>query len=163
MNDVTARVIGELSARKLTIAVAESLTGGILTGELIRPAGASVVVLGGIVAYNSELKRTLLNVDADLLVEFGAVHEEVACQMARGVRQRLSVAGRPADIGVATTGVAGPGPKDGILAGTVILGLSMGDASQSRTLTLHGGRDEVRLATSRASISWLAEVLGIEG
>jgi nicotinamide-nucleotide amidase len=159
MSSLTSAVISELTDRKLTIAVAESLTGGLLVAELIRPAGASAVVLGGVVAYNTELKHTLLGVDAALLAEHGAVHPEVARQLAAGVRSRLAVGGRAADIGIATTGVAGPDPQDGVPPGTVYLGLSEGDVTLARELRATGTRLEIREQTVAAAIAWLAESL----
>lgn len=159
MSSAGDALISELTARKLTIAVAESLTGGLLIAELIRPAGASAVVLGGVVAYNTELKHTLLGVDAALLAEHGAVHPQVAEQLAGGVRRRLAVAGRSADIGIATTGVAGPDPQDGVKPGTVFLGLSIGNDAFSRELRLGGTRDEIRDASVMAALAWLEEAL----
>ncbi len=133
------------SSASLTIAVAESLTGGLLVAELIRTPGASATVLGGIVAYDTELKHTLLGVDAGLLAEHGAVHPEVARQMAVGVRasaRRRGAGG--ATSGFATTGVAGPDPQDGIEAGTVFLGFAVGDRVEAIPLTLTGGRAAIR-------------------
>lgn len=85
-------VVDVLLQRGLTIAVAESLTGGLLVAELIATPGASGSVLGGVVAYSTELKHTLLGVDARLLAEHGPVHPEVAVAMAQGARTRLAVA-----------------------------------------------------------------------
>ncbi len=154
-----ADLVAVLTARGLTIAVAESLTGGLLTAELIRPAGASVVVLGGIVAYNTELKHTLLGVDADLLAEHGPVHPDVAKQLARNVRDRLAVAGRAADLGVATTGVAGPDPQVGRPPGTVYVGLSLGEQTRVREFTFTGSRGEIRARTVAEALDWLGESL----
>jgi nicotinamide-nucleotide amidase len=154
-----AGVVATLRERGLTIAVAESLTGGLLVAELIRPAGASAVVLGGIVAYSTELKHTLLGVDAGLLAEHGPVHPDVARELARNVCDRLAVAGRPADLGIATTGVAGPDPQAGQEPGTVFLGLSMGGQTRVRALELTGSRDEIRAATVREAMDWIAEAL----
>lgn len=153
------RIVAELRDRGLTIAVAESLTGGLLIAELIRPAGASDVVLGGIVAYSTELKHSLLGVDDALLAEHGPVHPEVARQLARNVRDRLAVAGRAADLGIATTGVAGPDPQGGQEPGTVYLGLSFGEETRVRSLELAGSRGEIRGASVEAALSFLAEAL----
>lgn len=158
--DRTAALIRHLTARGLTVAVAESLTGGLLAAELIRPAGASAVVTGGVVAYHTAIKRTLLGVDASLLEQHGAVHPLVAEQMAAGARTVLSVDGRPADIGVATTGVAGPDPQDGRAPGTVYLGLSMSGGSRSIGLTLSGDRDRIRRDTVAAAIDFLTAITG---
>lgn len=155
--DVTAALIARLTAEGRTLAVAESLTGGALTAELTRPAGASAVVLGGIVAYATELKHDLVGVDAGLLAEHGPVHPEVARQLARGVRSRLAVAGRPADIGVATTGVAGPDGQGGRSPGTVFVGISHGDDSEAIELSLTGDRARVRAGSVDAAVLALAE------
>jgi nicotinamide-nucleotide amidase len=143
----TAALVEALTRAGLTIAVAESLTGGLLTAELIRIPGASLCVAGGVVAYQTELKHTLLGVDRALLAEYGPVHPEVAVQMARGVRDRLAMAGRPADLGVATTGVAGPDAQGGQAPGTVYLGLSRGASAWAIPLRLSGDRAAIRAQT----------------
>ncbi|MBG6057455.1 nicotinamide-nucleotide amidase [Cryobacterium sp. MP_M5] len=150
--DLTADLIGALTAAGLTIAVAESLTGGLLTAELIRIPGASLCVNGGVVAYQTELKHTLLGVDPELLAEHGPVHPEVAIQMARGVRTRLSTAGRDADLGIATTGVAGPDPQGGHPVGTVFLGLSRGGEGWAIPLRLAGDRAAIRAQTVAGAV-----------
>ncbi len=148
----TAALVAALTRAGLTIAVAESLTGGLLAAELIRIPGASLCVAGGVVAYQTELKHTLLGVDRALLAEHGPVHPDVAEQMARGVRDRLAVNGRPADIGVATTGVAGPDPQGETAPGTVYLGLSRGTESWAIPLRLSGDRAEIRARTVAEAI-----------
>jgi len=157
--DPAAAVIAELTRRSLRIAVAESLTGGLVVAELTRIPGASVVVNGGVVAYDTGVKQTVLGVSAELLAREGAVHPEVARQMADGVRRVLAVDGRPADLGIATTGVAGPDPQDGKPVGTVYLGVAMGDDVESIALDLPGDRSEIRAATVRAAIGALLDRL----
>jgi PncC family amidohydrolase len=88
----------------LTVATAESCTGGLLASRITDVSGSSDYFLGGVVSYAYSAKETLLGIDHDLLVREGAVNETVACAMARGVRQRLG-----ADVGIGITGVAGPG------------------------------------------------------
>jgi nicotinamide-nucleotide amidase len=141
-----ADVVHLLTERGLTIAVAESLTGGLLVAELIRTPGASAVVVGGVVAYDTAIKHSVLGVDAALLASNGAVDPEVARQMASGVRDVLAVDGRSADIGVSTTGVAGPDPQDGKPVGMVFVGIAFGDDVHAVELSLSGSRDEVRAA-----------------
>ena len=145
--DPTAELIAELTRRGLRIAVAESLTGGLVVAELTRIPGASLVVSGGIVAYDTELKRTLLGVAAELLEREGAVHPEVARQMAAGVRRALAVDGRAADVGVSTTGVAGPDPQDGKPPGTVFVGVAFAGEVEAIALELSGDRTAIRTAT----------------
>ncbi|NED79136.1 nicotinamide-nucleotide amidohydrolase family protein, partial [Streptomyces sp. SID11233] len=89
-----------------TLAVAESLTGGLVAAELTAAPGASAAFRGSVTAYETELKHRLLGVDPALLAREGAVHPEVAAQMASGARDVLG-----ADWGAATTGVAGPEPQ----------------------------------------------------
>ncbi|MHA6668656.1 CinA family protein [Homoserinimonas sp. A447] len=133
-----------LLERRMTIAVAESLTGGLLVAELINTPGASAAVLGGVVAYNTELKKTLLGVDTAVLNVHGAVHPDVAMQMATHVREVLAVGGVAADVGVSTTGVAGPDPQDGHPAGTVFIGVSITGDVRVLPLTLKGDRESIR-------------------
>lgn len=159
--DLTAVVVGALIERGLTVAAAESLTGGLLTAELTRVPGASATVLGGAVVYATELKHTLVGVDAALLAAEGPVHPEVARQLAAGVRERLAVGGRAADLGVATTGVAGPDPQGGRAVGTVYVGISSSAGTRSVALELSGDRDAIRRATVEEAVRALAVELGI--
>lgn len=107
-------VHGLLAERGATVAVAESLTGGLLGAELTAMPGSSATFAGGVIAYATPLKHALLGVREDLLAAHGAVHPDVAVEMARGVRERLG-----ASYGLAVTGVAGPEPQDGHPMGTV--------------------------------------------
>ncbi|MBI1378782.1 MAG: nicotinamide-nucleotide amidohydrolase family protein [Frankiales bacterium] len=151
-----AEVVRRCAAQGLTLAVAESLTGGLLVSALVAVPGASTVVRGGVVAYATDLKATLLGVDAGLLERAGAVDPEVARAMAHGAAARLG-----ADLGVATTGVAGPDPQDGHPPGTVHLGWATAAGSGSRTLDLAGvdGRQAVREATVAAALALLLELV----
>ena len=159
MTDVGGELVALLAARGLTVAVAESLTGGLLVAELIRTPGASAVVVGGVVAYNTAIKHSVLGVDAKLLAAHGAVHPTVAQQMATGVRSALAVDGRPADIGISTTGVAGPDPQDSQPVGTVYLGFAIGTEVQSVALQLSGTRDDIRNAVVSESLMQLTRLL----
>ncbi|MGB6456757.1 MAG: CinA family protein [Streptosporangiaceae bacterium] len=143
-----------LTASGGTVAVAESLTGGLVTGALTSIAGASVVVRGGVVAYATELKAVLLGVPADLLARQGAVDPDVAAAMAGGVRRLLG-----ATYGLATTGVAGPGPADGKPPGTVFVALAGRSASGCDGLDLVGNRQQVRDQTVRWALSMLVAAL----
>lgn len=160
-DDLPARIIADLAARRLTIAVAESLTGGLLVAELISVPGASAVVLGGVVAYNTELKHTLLGVDATLLAAHGPVHPDVAMQMAAGVRKTLAVAGAAADVGIATTGVAGPVPQGGQPPGVVFIAIAVGSDVRTVGLRLFGSRDQIRRRVVDESLRQLSERLEI--
>ncbi|MFJ3491860.1 CinA family protein [Leifsonia aquatica] len=158
--DPTARLIARLRETGRTIAAAESLTGGELTAELTRVPGASAVVVGGAVVYATQLKHTLLGVDAALLDAEGPVHPRVAAQLAEGVRARLAVDARAVDIGVATTGVAGPDPQGGRAVGTVYLGIATSTGTRVVELALDGDRAEIRRATVERAIAELVAESG---
>jgi nicotinamide-nucleotide amidase len=149
-----AELVAELTRRGLTIAVAESLTGGLLIAELVAVPGASVVVRGGVVAYATDLKAGLLDVDPDLLAASGPIHPDVARQMADGVRKRLG-----ADIGIATTGAAGPGPQDGHAPGEVWLGFAISGEVTAVGLALGGDRAAIRRDTVSESLSRVRALL----
>lgn len=154
-----AEVVHQLGRQGLTVAVAESLTGGLLAAELISVPGASAVVVGGVVAYQTPLKASLLGVPAALLAARGAVDPDVAVAMAAGVRRALAVDGQAADVGLATTGVAGPDPQDGEAPGTVYVALSAGVGSRVTRLDLSGDREAIRSATVSESLSMLHDWL----
>lgn len=158
-SSAASTLVGLLRERGLTVAVAESLTGGLLVSALVDVPGASKVVCGGVVAYQSELKHSLLGVSATLLAEHGAVHPDVAAEMAMGVRERLTLDGVTADIGIATTGVAGPDPQDGQPVGTVFVGIAWGDDVEVLPLSLEGDRSAIRSATVDESLSALQHML----
>ena len=153
-------IIARLIERHWSIAVAESLTGGLLVAELIRTPGASAVVRGGVVAYDTRIKHSLLGVDAQLLAAHGAVHQDVAAQMAAGVRVALAVDGEPAHIGISTTGVAGPEPQDGHPVGTVYLGFAIGTEVLTTRLALSGSREDIRSTVVSESLLGLRKLLG---
>ncbi|MFZ2963546.1 MAG: CinA family protein [Rhodoglobus sp.] len=159
MADAAAAIVAALTARHWSIAVAESLTGGLLTAELVRIPGASLVLRGGVVAYDTAIKHSLLGVDAGLLALHGAVHQDVAAQMATGVRATLAIAGEPAHIGISTTGVAGPEPQDGQPVGTAYLGFSIGDRVTTRRLRLAGTRDQIRSTVVSETLDELLRLL----
>ncbi len=160
---LATRIVAELVRRGERVALAESLTGGLLTAALVDVPGASAAVSGGVVAYATPLKASLLGVDAGLLAERGAIDAEVARGMARGARERLAVDGLPADYGLATTGAAGPDPQDGHPPGTVWIGIATRDGAQAEGLRLAGDRAAIREATVDAALGLLARRLGLAG
>jgi nicotinamide-nucleotide amidase len=157
--DATTALVERLIAERRTVAVAESLTGGAVLAELIRVPGASAVVRGGVVAYDTALKRTLLGVDAALLETHGAVHPQVATAMAEGVRAVAAVGGHPADWGVATTGVAGPDPQDGAPVGLVYVAVADAERTLVREHRFAGDRAAVRWQAVAAALALLADAL----
>lgn len=144
----------------LRLAVAESLTGGLLADSVVSVPGASRVFSGGIVAYDTALKHTLLEVDQKLLTANGPVDPTVAKQMARGVRSACAVpraggaAPVPADIGLATTGVAGPDPDPatGQAVGTVWIGVSSKLGERAILLKATGDRAAIRAEAVLAAL-----------
>jgi nicotinamide-nucleotide amidase len=151
---LAADVIGSLTSRGQTLAVAESLTGGLVAGTLTSIPGSSAVFVGAVVAYATSLKAELLGVPADLLAEHGPVHAKVAAAMAAGVRDRLG-----ATYGLATTGVAGPGPADGKPAGTVYVAVARSGQNAVHGLELSGDRRQVRVASVHAALSLLVSAI----
>ena len=157
MSDISAEaqeVLAALKARGATVAVAESLTGGLLTATLTAPAGASVVVRGGLVVYATDLKAALAGVPAPLLEAQGPVSPDVAAALAAGARDRLG-----ATYGLSLTGVAGPDPQGDTPVGTVFVGVAGPGGGEVRRLALTGDRAGIRTASVRAALALLAERL----
>jgi nicotinamide-nucleotide amidase len=158
-----AALIATLTRRGQTLAVAESLTGGLVAAALTEVPGASAVFRGAVVAYATDLKAALLGVDAAVLAEHGAVSPDVAGAMATGVRARLG-----ATFGLATTGVAGPDAAEGKPVGTVYIAASSGEPgrpggqTQVRHLALHGNRDDIRGQTVAQVLALLLVIVGEE-
>ncbi|HVQ91279.1 MAG TPA: CinA family protein [Mycobacteriales bacterium] len=146
-----AEVHALLRARGETVAVAESLTGGLLAAALTDTPGASATFRGGLVVYATDLKAKLAGVPAPLLQAQGAVSPDVAAALAGGVRDRLG-----ATYGLGLTGVAGPDAQDGVPVGTVYLGLAAPQGGQVHKLELAGDRAAVRAAAVAAALALLA-------
>jgi nicotinamide-nucleotide amidase len=152
MTTAAAEVLRLLEEHGWTLAVAESLTGGLVAAELAGVPGASRSFRGSVTAYATPLKHELLGVDTALLAARGAVDPEVARQMAAGVRDRLG-----ADWGVSTTGVAGPEPQDGQPVGTVFVAVAgPGGEVEAAELSLTGDRTAIRTSSVEAVLELLA-------
>ena len=144
-----------LTRRKLTIAVAESCTGGLVSHRLTNVPGSSVYFLGGIVAYAYAAKEQLLGVRRDILNEVGAVSEEVAREMARGARRALGT-----DIAVAITGIAGPGGGlPGKPVGLTWIGLSTHDAELARKFVFGSDRQGNKKQAAQAALTIVLDYL----
>jgi nicotinamide-nucleotide amidase len=148
-----AHILEILSERGETISVAESLTGGGLAQALTSLPGSSDIFRGSVTAYQNEIKSSLLQVQSELLSEFGAVSEEVAAAMAHGIKDLMG-----STWAISTTGVAGPGPSEGVAAGTVWVAID-GPISQTLQLELSGTREIVRNATIAGAIAAFARIL----
>lgn len=140
--------------KKVTIAVAESCTGGLVAAKLIEYPGISEVLLEGAVTYSNEAKKRRLGVKNETLSAYGAVSAETAAEMAKGIAMTSG-----ADIGVSTTGVAGPGPSEGKPEGLVYVGVYMGGKSYVKELHLAGKRNVIRERAAYSALDFLRRKL----
>ncbi|WP_354642516.1 CinA family protein [Kitasatospora camelliae] len=152
--ELARRAHEELKAAGATLAVAESLTGGLLAAALVEIPGASATFRGSVTAYATDLKASVLGVDEGLLAVHGAVHPVVARQMAEGVRRVLG-----ATYGLATTGVAGPEPQDGRPVGTVHVALAGPAGTLVVSPRLSGERATIRRGAVAAALRLLLDRL----
>jgi len=144
-----ARILHKIKAAGVTVAVAESCTGGLLGAALTALPGSTSFFVGGVIAYANEVKRRCLNVEADLLEREGAVSEPVA--MARGARNALG-----AQVAVAVTGVAGPeGGTEQKPVGLVWIGMAGREREEARSFHFAGHREQIRKAACQAALVWL--------
>lgn len=148
-----ARLLDRLRERELTLACAESLTGGLLLAVLTAVPGASTVVRGGLVVYATDTKTALAGVPVELLAARGPVHPEVAVALASGAARRCV-----ARCGVGLTGVAGPDRQHGVPPGTVHIGLCAPAGVSVCTLHATGDRHAVRLAAVRGALDALGKL-----
>lgn len=164
---LAAEIVARAAKLGLRIAAAESLTGGMLAAAIVSVPGASAVFTGGVVAYDTALKASMLGVDRAVLDVRGPVDGEVARQMAVGVRHACAVEAadgsrRVADLGVATTGVAGPAPdaQTGQPSGTVWIGVSSAAGEEAVLLpVIAGGRQAIRERAVDAALELVVEAL----
>lgn len=154
--DVARDLVAALSARGLRVATGESLTGGLVCATLVDVPGASACVLGGVVGYAYAVKSALLGVPADLLARRGAVNADVAARLALG-----AMAATGADVGIGTTGAAGPSPSDGEAPGTVFVAVAgLTDEPVVRRLGLDGDRAAVRRGAVDAVLALALDLVG---
>ena len=150
------RVAEQFDERGLSLAVAESCTGGSLAAAITERPGVSSFFLGGVVSYANEVKESLLGVPDAVLAEHGAVSEPTARAMAEGVRTRLD-----ADVGVSITGVAGPGGGSAEKpVGLVFIGVSGPRGTTVRREVWPGSRSEIREAAVQAALELALEAAG---
>ena len=153
---LSAQLIKTARAQNVTLATAESCTGGLIGAAITATAGSSSIFHGGIIAYHNDVKINLLGIDPNSLDTDGAVSETIAVQMARGCRERLGV-----DIAVSVTGVAGPdGGSEDKPVGTVWIGLA---TQNGTTAKLHNfpdmSRNKVRDYTCLAALKTCIQTL----
>ena len=136
-------IVRILTGKGMTISFAESLTGGMISSEIVSVSGASACFEGSVVSYSNDIKIKLLNVSEDVIRNFGAVSELCAKQMASGGRRLTGT-----DIAVSATGIAGPsGGSDSKPVGTVYIGLSCEDKCFADHFIFEGDRESVREQT----------------
>lgn len=155
--DAAAELIGLLNRRGWTLATAESLTGGLVSAAVTSVPGASAVFLGGVVAYATESKHAVLGVPEVVLAQHGPVAAPTAAAMARAACARFG-----ADVGIATTGVAGPDPAAGLAPGAVFVAAATG-SGDVRVAAPHceGNRAAIRDCAVRAALAAGLALLGI--
>jgi len=152
---ILGNVSAELKKQGLTIATAESCTGGLIAHSLTNVSGSSDYFDRGVVSYSNASKIELLDVPDDLIRKYGAVSEQVAEAMANGVRKKSKV-----DVGLATTGIAGPtgGTKDKPV-GLVYIAIAKSDSTVVRKFLFSGNRLENKESTCNAALNMLLECL----
>lgn len=141
-----------------TVATAESLTAGLVAATLANTPGASGMLQGGVVAYQNSVKSAVLGVPADLLATVGSVDGGVAAAMADGARRACA-----ADVGISTTGVAGPEAHDGKAVGTVFIGVATESGSNWFEYGFSGDRQSIRDQACAAALARLLAALGDVG
>jgi len=148
---ITDQQIADLLKKsKQTVAVAESLTGGLIAGRLTNVAGSSDYFIGGIVCYHPRVKVVNVGVAAALISKHGVASKEVAIALAEEIRKRFK-----ADIGISSTGVAGPGPLPPAPVGRVYLALASDRGTEWKELNLQGTRSEIREKAAQAALGLL--------
>jgi len=138
-----------------TVAVAESLTGGLISARLTNVAGSTDYFIGGIVCYHPRIKVVQVGVPAALISQKGVASKEVAVALAENIKKRLH-----ADIGIASTGVAGPKPLPPAPVGRAYIALASDKETEWKELNLQGTRSEIRRKTAQAALGLLWLHLG---
>ena len=147
-------VVKRLKRKQMTLATAESITGGGLGAEITSVPGASDVFLGGLITYSDQSKTKFLDIAKRILTKHTAVSEEVAIAMAQSVRKQFG-----SDYAIATTGVAGPGKAYGQKAGTVWVAIDSKKGPVTLCLALSGTREDIRHATIQSALAAFTRIL----
>lgn len=156
INDDTliSKTVEQLQQHKLTLAVAESLTAGLMQAELAQIQGVSAVLAGGVVAYNEDVKVEQLGIERHLIDTYSVVSGEVAAAMATNVRQKFST-----NVGVGLTGAAGPESHGNQPPGTVYIGIDINGDVETYKLNLHGLRNTVRIRAVKYACHYMMQQL----
>lgn len=153
--NIEERVAKLLVERKLTIAAAESCTGGLVSARLVNYPGISEVFMEGAVTYSNDAKMNRLGVKKETLEKFGAVSSETAAEMAEGIARTAGT-----DLGLSTTGIAGPGGgTETKPVGLVYIGLFVKGKVMTKELSLSGDRQSIREKTVTELLEWLEKEL----
>lgn len=154
IEELAKRLLSQLNSRGMTLATAESCTGGGIGHVLTAIPGSSAVYLGGVISYANSVKEQVLGVPQEVLATVGAVSEETARAMAEGVCRLLG-----ADLGIAVTGIAGPA-ADGTdkPVGLVYIAVSTADSTRVTEKHFSGDREAVRNQTIQAALDLAAQV-----
>ncbi len=147
-----SKIVGELLLKKqMTVAVAESCSGGLLSGLITDTPGSSFYFLGGVVAYDNRVKTSLLNISTEFLKKSGAVSPGIAAKMAQNIRKRLKT-----DYGLGITGIAGPsGGSRAKPVGLVYIALASKKEIWARKYIFLGKRSTVRTRAAREALNLL--------
>ena len=159
-SDITLEeVVGRmLLARRCSLALAESCTGGYISHRITRIAGSSAYYYGGAVTYSNEAKIRFLGVEPATLEKYGAVSRETALEMSHGIRQKTG-----ASVGLSVTGIAGPsGGSAEKPVGTVWMSINCNYAHEARLFRFHGGRERIIVGASQAALNWLRTQLSTQ-
>ena len=152
--DLQTLIVKTMKKRGLTLATAESITGGGVASAITEVPGSSDIFLGGIVSYSDASKTKFLGISKRVLTQSSPVSEIVATSMAESVRREFG-----ADFAIATTGVAGPGKAYGQKAGTVWVAIASKRETVTIALALTGDRDSIRKATIESALACLSRIL----
>ncbi|MDR6985597.1 nicotinamide-nucleotide amidase [Paenarthrobacter nitroguajacolicus] len=156
--DMATAAVAAAIGQHLTVATAESLTAGMVAATLANTPGASGMLQGGVIAYQNSVKASVLGVPEELLAAVGSVDGGVAEAMADGARRACG-----ADLGISTTGVAGPEPHDGKAVGTVFVGVASANGRSAIEFSFSGDRQSIREQACEAALACLLEALGEVG
>lgn len=151
------QIIEKLIKKGITVATAESCTGGLIASEITAVPGSSSVFGYGMVTYSNEAKIKILGVREATLAAHGAVSSETAYEMAKGLKQLSG-----ADVAISVTGIAGPGGgSEEKPVGLVYMGIAYGNTIQTKKNLFSGNRDEVRQKTTTTALQWIAEQIDL--
>jgi nicotinamide-nucleotide amidase len=153
---LVGEVAGKLTAKRLKLSIGESCTGGMLANAVTDLPGASKFFELSLVSYSDAAKRSALGVGTAVLKKFGAVSEETASEMARGVRKMSG-----SDVALAVTGIAGPEPVEGKEVGLVYIAVAVGDMVESKGMKFTGSREDIKKQAALEALTMLRRVLDI--